>query len=172
PLSLMRAVWKHKLLVLLVAGIVTTSGIVITYPLPAVYRAEALILVDPQKIPERFVASTVNLDAQERLATLNQEIMSSTRLQQIIDAFGLFAAEKKVRSPEEIIELMRKQIDINLEKGVGGNRPGAFRITFEGSDPIVVAKVVNRITDLYIQENLRSREVRAKGTSDFIDVEL
>jgi len=144
----------------------------VAYRLPAVYKADALVLVDPQKIPERFVASTVNLDAQDRLATISQEIMSATQLQNIINEFGLYAKERKLYTQEEIIEMMRKQIEVNLEKGVGGNRPGAFRVSFEGPNPQVVAAVVNRITSLYIDENARSREVRAVGTSTFIDNEL
>jgi len=148
------------------------AGIAVTYHLPAVYKADALILVDPQKIPERFVATTVNLDAQDRLATISQEIQSSTRLEKLIDDFHLYGKERLTHSPEEIVQIMRKDIVIDLEKGVGGSRPGAFRVSFQGSDPVVVAQVVNRITDFYIEENARAREVRAEGTSDFIDKEL
>lgn len=172
PRSLLRAAWKHKWLALSIAAIVAASGITVIYRLPAVYKADALILVDPQKIPERFVVSTVTQDAQDRLATISQEILSSTRLQKIIDDFHLYPNERKTHVPEEIIEIMRKDIDINLEKGLGGSRPGAFRITYQGPNPTVVAQVVNRITDLYIEENLRSREGRAEGTADFIDNEL
>lgn len=172
PLSLARAVWKHKWLSLSLALLVSGAAITFIYRLPSVYKAEALILVDPQKIPERFVVSTVNLDAQDLLATISQEIRSSTRLQKIINDFNLYAKERRTRSPEEVIEIMRNDIDISLEKGVGGSHPGAFRITYQGSSPTVVAQVVNRVTDLYIEENLRTRESRTEGTSDFIDTEL
>src|SRR5207253_5482810 len=83
PLSLLRAAWKQKLVGALVAIGVAVMGIIVTYRLPAVYMADALILVDPQKIPEKFVASTVNTDVQDRLATISQEIQSSTRLKKI-----------------------------------------------------------------------------------------
>lgn len=170
--SLIRTVWKHKFLAIAVAIVIAPAGIVVTYRLPAVYKAEAMILVDPQKVPERFVATTVNVDVQERLSTISQEILSSTRLQEIINNFNLYPKERETRSPEELVEMMKRDLHIDLEKGMGGNRPGAFRVSYQGADPVVVAQVVNQMTQFYIDENLRARGARATGTSDFIVHEL
>jgi succinoglycan biosynthesis transport protein ExoP len=172
PLSLLRAVWKHKLLASTIASLVTVAGVMVAYRLPAVYQAEALILVDPQKIPEKFVSSTVNIDVQDRLAAISQEIQSSTRLQKIVDEFNLYSKERPAHSPEELVALMRKDIQTTLERGVGGNRPGAFRITYQGSDPNVVVKVVDRIVQFYIDENHRSRALQAQGTYSFMESQL
>ena len=172
PLSLLRALWKHKLLGGVVAAVVTVAGVVITYRLPAVYQAEALILVDPQKIPEKFVASTVNTDVQDRLAAISQEIQSSTRLQKIADEFNLYPKERLTHTSEELVGIMRKDIQTILERGVGGNRPGAFRIIYQNSDPNVVVKVVERITQFYIDENHRSRALQAQGTYSFMETQL
>src|SRR5436305_618976 len=79
---------------------------------------------------------------------------------------------KKSAVQEEILEMMRKDISIKLERGWVGNRPGAFRIGYQGSDPATVAQVANRITNLFIEENLKTREVQAEGTSEFIDTQL
>src|SRR5947207_13034615 len=56
---------------------------------PDEYRADTLILVDPQKVPERYVNTTVSMDVGGRLSTINQQLMSSTRLQRIIDTYSL-----------------------------------------------------------------------------------
>jgi polysaccharide chain length determinant protein (PEP-CTERM system associated) len=156
----------------LIACLISAAGIAITLRLPAVYKAEALVLVDPQKVPEKFVTSTVTEDVQDRMATINQEILSSTRLKEIIDDFNLYSKQRKTQTMEEVIARMRTDIDIKLEKGLGGNRPGAFRVTYQGPDPNVVADVVNRITALYIKENYRSRSNQAAGTADFIQRQL
>ena len=169
---MVRAVWKHRLLAASIAIVITGSASVSIWRLPAVYKAEALILVDPQKIPERFVVSTVNMDAQDLLATISQEMRSSTRLQTIIDDLNLYPQQRNTLSREEVIAVMQHDLDITLEKGVGGSHPGAFRVTYQGFDPNVAAQVVNRITDLYIEESLRTREVRTSGTTDFIDDQL
>jgi succinoglycan biosynthesis transport protein ExoP len=172
PLSLIRAVTKHPFLVSAVACSVASAGVALTLRLPSVYKAEALVLVDPQKVPEKFVASTVSEDVQDRLATISQEILSNTRLKDIIDDFHLYENQRAHHVLDDVLDMMRKDIEIRLEKGVGGNRPGAFRIIYQGSDPKVVAEVVNRITKLYITENYRSRESQAEGTSTFIQRQL
>src|ERR1019366_8642629 len=172
PLSIARMLWKRKLLILICwATISLTVGIAV-YKLPTLYSAEALILVDAQKIPEKFVTSTVSTDVQDRLATISQQILSSTQLKKMIDDFGLYRDERKSYVQEEILEAMRKDISIKLERGWIGNRPGAFRIGYQGPDPAIVAQVANRIANLFIEENLKTREVQAEGTSEFIDTQL
>jgi succinoglycan biosynthesis transport protein ExoP len=172
PLSLVRMLWNQKLMVV-VGWLVLSSGAgYVVARLPNVYRAEALILVDSQKIPEKFVASTVQVSLQDSLNGISQQVLSVNRLHGIISEFNLYAKERKIKSPEEVIERMRKDLTVNLERGFSGSRSGAFRISYEGSNPSVVAGVVNRITDLFIRENLRTRERRAEGTSDFIDTQL
>jgi polysaccharide chain length determinant protein (PEP-CTERM system associated) len=172
PLSLVRLLWKSKWAILVVWVVISGATIAIVSSIPPVYYAESLILVDSQKIPERFVSSTVSTDVQDRLATINQQILSATRLERIIADFGLYRKEKKVLAPEEIIEKMRKDLTFRVEKGWSGNRPGAFHVGYQGVDPAVVVQVVNRISNLYVEENLRTREVQAEGTSDFINAQL
>jgi succinoglycan biosynthesis transport protein ExoP len=172
PLSLIRAFWKHKFVAICVMVVVSVGVAIFVHHLPALYRAQALILVDSQKIPERYVASTVNTDVQDRLATISQQILSATRLKKIIDDFGLYREERKTHVEEEILEFMRKDVEIQLERGWTNNRPGAFRISYKGPDPATVAEVANRIANLFIEENLRTREVQAEGTSEFIGTQL
>ena len=150
----------------------SAASVVIVHQLPPVYRSEALILLDSQKIPERYVSSTVNTDVQERLASISQEILSTTRLQKIIDDFGLYRNERKKLAREEVIELMRKDITITLETGGTPNRPAAFRIGYEGQNPTLVTKVASRLSNLFVEEDLQTRERQAEGTADFIDSQL
>lgn len=172
PRTVARMLWKQKLLI----GILTVVGcavaMAVVMRLPVVYRAEAMILVDSQKIPEHYVTSTVNTNVQDRLATISQQILSATRLQKIIDTFGLYTKERKSMVQEEIIEKMRKDITIKLEHGWTGGQPGAFHVGYEGENPALITQVANQVANLFIEENLRTRERQAEGTADFIDSQL
>jgi uncharacterized protein involved in exopolysaccharide biosynthesis len=74
--------------------------------------------------------------------------------------------------------MMRKDITISLESAMPGSsnaktkRPGAFRIGYQGGQPTLVMQVANRLTDLYVERNLKTREGQAAGTSDFLDTQL
>jgi polysaccharide biosynthesis transport protein len=172
PLSVARMLWRQKFLILGAWILLGGAGAYVVYKLPNIYSAEALVLVDPQKIPERFVASTVQVSPQDQLATINQQILSSGKLQNVIDEFHLYPGERKTKSPEELIARMRKEVKIAPDKGWTGLRPSAFRISYEGGVPAVVTGVVNRIAGLFIDESLKSREERAQGTSEFLDNQL
>jgi len=172
PQSILRAIWKHRLIAIVVTCLIAAAGILIVHQLPAVYEAGALILVDPQKIPERFVSSTISEDFADRLATMNQEILSSTRLKKIISEFDLYRHERTNHVMDEIIEMMRKDIEVTVEKSASATRPGAFRVTYRASDPVLAARVVDRITSLYIEENLKTRELQSEGTSEFLNSQL
>src|SRR5260370_24314879 len=130
PLSIARMLWKKRWVVACTWVVLLAVTAVVVYKLPALYTAEATVLVDSQKIPERYVTSTVNTDVGDRLATINQQIMSTSRLIKIIDTFDLYKEERKVQTQEEIIEMMRKHIAIDLVKGWTGGRPGAFKVRY------------------------------------------
>jgi polysaccharide chain length determinant protein (PEP-CTERM system associated) len=172
PLSLARMIWKRKLTVALVWLGLSAASLALIRTLPATYRASALIILDSQKIPEKFVSATVNSDVQDRFAAISQQILSSSQLKKIIDQFNLYRKERAARFPEEILEMMRADISITPERAVAGRGHGAFRIGYQGPDPVVIAQVVNQIANLYIEENLKIREVQAEGTSEFIEAQL
>lgn len=177
PLSFVRMIWKRKALVCALWVLLSGAGAGVIRTVPDTYRAEALILVDSQKIPERFVASTVQVSPQEHLAAISQRILSGTELEKLIEKFRLYPELRRDLAPERVIEKMRADIEITPEKGWGAPRSsnaaiGAFRIAYEGPSAVVVAGVVNEIAGLFIAENLRSREQRAEGTSAFLESQL
>lgn len=137
---------------------------------PREYKAATLIMVTPQKVPEQFVKSTVTSTIEERLQSISQEITSRTRLEQLISEFKLYAEMSKTATKEEIVELMRKNILIEIPKKE--KEKSYFTISYIGKDPQVVANVTARLTSSFIEENLKGREQQAQGTSEFMAGEL
>lgn len=138
---------------------------------PRLYKASTLILVSPQRIPEAFVQSTVTSKVEERLQSIAQEVLSRTRLEQIIREMKLYQKEQKKRPMEEIVELMQKDIKIELPTRREETK-GFFTIGYIGRDPNVVATVANRLASQFIEENLKLREQLAVGTTQFLETEI
>jgi polysaccharide chain length determinant protein (PEP-CTERM system associated) len=147
--------------------VILVAAILYAFSLPKMYRATTLVLVTPQKVPENFVRPTVTSRTEDRLQSISQEIMSRTRLELVISEFKLYSEEAKSLSQEEIIELMRKNIQVELK-----GKEGFFSISYVGRDPKIVTMVTNKLASLFIEENLKLREQQAQGTSDFLSVEL
>jgi polysaccharide chain length determinant protein (PEP-CTERM system associated) len=143
--------------------------------LPAIYRSSATVLVDRQQIPEAFVRPTVTSALETRLQTITQEVLSRSRLEQLITRFGLYPELRKHASTEVLIERMRQDIQLEI-KGVDprgrGSATVAFALSYRGPNPSTVAQVTNTIASFYIEENLRVREKQATGTAEFLKVQL
>ena len=76
--------------------------------LPPIYKSTATILIEEQEIPAEFVMTTVTSYAEQRLQSINQRIMSFTRLLEIINRFDLYQEERDKWTTEEIVAQMRE----------------------------------------------------------------
>lgn len=158
---------RRKWYILIPFAIVLLAAGVYSFTAPKKYRASTLILVTPQKVPVDYVRPTVTSRIEERLQSIGQEIMSRTSLEKIIAEFKLYQNEAKTMVMEEIVELMRQDIAVQIR-----GREGYFSISYTGKDPRTVTNVTNKLASLFIEENLKLREQQAQGTSEFLSIEL
>jgi len=134
--------------------------------LPDQYRSETVILVVPQRVPESYVRSTVTTRIEDRLQSLVQQILSRTRLERIVKDLDLYAKERQTGIMEDVIEQMRRDIGVQVLRG------DSFRISYIGDNPRMVMRVTERLASLFIEENLRDREVLAEDTNQFLEAQL
>lgn len=156
---------------------VALATTLVSMMLPNRYRSEAMILVERQKVPERYVVPNTTIDMREALQDMTQAILSRTRLLQIIDEFGLYPKERKRLGQDELIGLMRNNIEIEPAENSAGGRPAreginAFMISFTGDTPRQANEVAGRLTSVFIEENLRTREQQDIGTTKFLGEQL
>ena len=157
--------------VLLGSCTLTLLFVIIIARVPNVYEATTTILVNPQQVPEKYVSPAVISDPSARLNTLTQQVLSRTRLQEIIDKFHLYTKQRRSQSPEEIIEGMRHDITIQVKQG-SGPELSTFTITYQGREASLVATVANELANTFIQWNVESRELQVSGTQEFLAAEL
>jgi polysaccharide biosynthesis transport protein len=138
--------------------------------LPNKYKATTTVEVDPQKVPEQFVSELVRVSPSDRLQTISQEVLSETRLQQVIDQWDLYPQLRRTSAREAVIEQMRSDVEINVKQSGGGL--AVFSITYQGKDPAIVAKVTNKLASDFIAWSLKSREQHAAGTTEFLSSQL
>ena len=172
PLSIIRMIWKQRLLIICGCFLLTSIAAVYIKGLPNIYRADAVIIVDSQKIPEKFVSSTVQATLSDSMSSISQQVLNSVKLEEVIREFDLYPTDRKSKAIEEVVAQFRKDLPITLERSFGGGRPSAFRISFEGSNAPLVVSVVNRVADMFVHENRKTRESRAEGTSDFMSARM
>ena len=165
PQDLLNVFRRWPAILIPFAVVTALSAVVVTF-LPNRYRSETLILVVPQRVPEEYVRSTVTTRIEDRLKSINQQVMSRTRLEPVIKEFNLYPNELRTGLMEDVVEQMRK--DIKTET----IRSDAFRISYLSDTPRTAMRVTERLASMYIDESLRDREVLADSTNQFLDSQL
>lgn len=166
PEEIVRLLLRRWWLVLLPLAVGTAAGVLAYKWLPVHYRSETLIMVVPQRIPESYVRSTVTGAVEDRLPSINEQIMSRSRLERIISDFDLYAKQRSDGIMEDVVRRMRSDIQVRLE----GKE--SFRVSYISPDPRIAQKVTERLASLYIEENLRDRENFADSTNKFLESQL
>ena len=139
--------------------------------LPSIYRSGTLILVEQPSVPEKLVASNIDTDIQRQLDSISQQILSRTRLLQIIERLNLYPADRKRKTPDELVEVMRKDIDIELVRG-DDKKLSSFNIYYTYSDPHMTQQATSELANLFIAENLEQRQIRSENTTKFLEEQL
>ena len=164
--DVLRIAWHRGWIVLLSFVAVSASTFLVVRRLPNRYRSETMILVVPQRVPESYVKSTVTERIEDRLKSISQQILSRTRLERVIQDFHLYTDEKKAMAMEDVLDRMRDDIVVETVKG------DAFRVSYTSRDARTAMKVTERLASMFIEENLRDREVQAEGTDQFLESQL
>lgn len=156
-------------LIPLVVGFLAVWGA--SWVLPPRYQSSTLILVEQPTMPKDYVTPNVNDDLQDRLQSITQQILSRTRLLHIIDQFNLYDSNRAQRTPDEKVERMRKDIDIELVKDAHAQIT-SFNVSYTSGDPAVAQQVTSELTNLFINENVEVRQRQSEDTTRFLESQL
>jgi len=143
----------------------------VSWLIPSTYRSGTLILVEQPSVPEKYVVSNIDTGIQQQLDSITQQILSRTRLLRIIDSLGLYAEDRKHKSQDELVEQMRKNIEIELSHG-DDRKLSAFNIYYANSDPKMAQLATAELANLFIAENLEQRQKRSENTTNFLEDQL
>jgi polysaccharide chain length determinant protein (PEP-CTERM system associated) len=174
PEDYLWAAWTRKWFIIIPTLLAGAGTFAWSWQLPDRYLSSTTILVIPQRVPETYVRSTVTATVAERLQTIQQQILSRTRLERIIDEFKLYPAERQTMIMEDVVELMRRR-DIKVFVDSPRRRredTSSFSVGFESTNPRQAMQVADRLANMFVQENLTDREVLADSTSQFLQAQL
>lgn len=172
---------RRKWCLVLPFAIILTSIVILALALPPIYKSTSTILIEQQDIPVEFVKATISTYADQQLQIINQRIMSTTRLLDIINRFGLYPDQRGKEPVEETISRLRNDINLDpISIDVVDPKTGrpmtatiAFTLSYEGkNDPQKVYQIANVLASLFLEENVRTREQQAGDVYRFLEAEV
>jgi uncharacterized protein involved in exopolysaccharide biosynthesis len=97
--------------------------------------------------------------------------MTGENLSRIIQTHDLYASQRQRLPEEEVVEMMREKINMELITVQNDRAAVAFTVSFEDRNPEVAQAVASDLVSLYLNENLRDRQFRATQTAAFFEGE-
>ena len=159
------------------AGLVLS--VVVAFMWPDTYISQAVMRITPQQVPENLIPSVLSTQMTERLNQMQQEILSRTSLQEIIQrpSLDLYKRERQRLPLEDIIQDMRnKYIKIQMMEtpSSSGERrlASAFLIQFSYSDRYKAQQVVRELVTKFTEQNVTVQRNQATLTTSFLADEL
>lgn len=139
---------------------------------PDSYRSRAMVQIKPQQVPQNMVQSAVNQSMTDRINTMTNQILSRNVLTTVIRNYGLYESEQSRQPFEDVISLMRKNINIvPVQAPVQGTQRtvAAFTVEFSYRNRYDAQRVVQDLVTRFIDENIRQRTNSTFQTRDFLE---
>jgi polysaccharide chain length determinant protein (PEP-CTERM system associated) len=169
----LRILRRRFWLALIPAAIVSVATYLVSLKIPNRFTSQTLILIEQQKVPDSYVKSIVTGELNERLASMQEQILSRTRLQPEVQRFDLYGDTSLPM--DDKVDTLRKAITVTPVRPMaetGANELPGFEIAVTLSTARVAQQVCADITSMFIEESLKERESEAQNTTDFLNREL
>ncbi len=153
----------------------TALGWVGSQALPKRYTSQTMVLVEQPSVPEKYVEPVGTQDLNHRLATMQEQILSRTRLQPIIEKFGLYPNERGHMHIDDLVEKLRSDVSVKpveAMQGTGPHQLPGFYISATFNDPQLAQQICTEITSMFLEQNARQTEQQATRTTNFLGEQL
>src|SRR5260370_7970458 len=152
-----KAILRRRIWIIVIpAAVLAVSAYAVSLFLPSRYTSETVVLVEEPAVPENFVKSVIGGDVNQRLATMQEQILSRTRLQQIIEKFGLDKGESRQFSMEEIVARLRNSITVSAVRPMAETRanglPG-FTVSVTARQAALAQQLSQHTTSFFTHQN-------------------
>ena len=151
------------------------AGYVVTMVLPKKFTSSTLVLVEQPTVPADFIKPVVTEDLNHRLASMQEQILSRSRLQPIIEKFNLYPDLRERAHMEDLVDQLRRNIEVELSQPMPGavnRQPPGFHVSVTFSDPHTAQQICTEITSMFMQQNVKRREQQAADTTQFLSQQL
>ena len=161
---------RRRMYLLTIMPAALLLAVYLAYALPPLYRSSATILLEASSIPAELVQTTVTSYADQQIELVSRRVLTPENLEPLVKEFDPYPDEPEMsmgdKSRQVIADTLIERVDpITLDVLKESN---AFSIHYHNSDPGRAAAYAQRISDLFLSYNRRTRSERANATYDFL----
>ena len=159
------AIWTRRWLALAVAWAIAIVGWLFVSQIPNSYESRARVFVQMQTILPNAVGISP-ADQQKDIDTIRQTLTSAVNLEKVVRGTDL---ANSVSSPADVSDRvagLQKAIKITAQQD------NLFEIVVTGASPKVARQVVQKLIDIFVEQNLAGNRVETTQSLSFLDAQL
>ncbi|HLV85903.1 MAG TPA: Wzz/FepE/Etk N-terminal domain-containing protein [Candidatus Sulfotelmatobacter sp.] len=168
---------RHLRLICFSTLLITLIGFLASFAFSPQYTSRALVVVERQTIPAGYVQPIVTTSVIDRIAKVQQQVLSRSRLEAVVNRLGLARTGKSV---DEVIDNIQRNISfVEADPSTSQSKLSkrnldflGFYIRFVSENPQEAQQVCAEITSIVLAENTKMREQVAVSTADFLGRQL
>jgi len=152
----------------------TTAGLSlalgVTFFLPNKFTSQTLVLVEEQAVSTELVKPVITEASNQRLASMKEQILSRSRLQPIIEKFGMYPALRNKAHMEDLVATLRSTIEVTpLEpmQGMSNRQLPGFHVNVTSDNPQLAQRICSEITTMFMEQNSSDIDKQNTQTTEF-----
>lgn len=179
PLDYVSVLNRRKWWFIVPVALSIVAGLALVWLLPRSYQATTRIGISSPRVTANLVGAA-EIDRQERMRAVTQQLLSRT----VLERTARLEKLDQNRSVDAAVSELRGKISVALPDSLTPGRSGSqlspeqkaqldtYLISIEDEHPEDAQRIANRLAQVFVEENNKSREIRAQDTSQFIEGEL
>jgi polysaccharide chain length determinant protein (PEP-CTERM system associated) len=175
PADYLEMLRRRWLLITVLAVIGPPLAYGVARVLPAKYKSQTLVLVQPPTVSPKVIEPVSTLDIGQLLASLQQQILSRTRLEPIIRRLNVYPQDIGHVPMDRLVARLREGIEVSPIRPTADTRtndlPG-FYVDVTMDNPRMAQAVCSAVTSMFIEESLKMQNQRSAQTTDFLSQQL
>jgi polysaccharide chain length determinant protein (PEP-CTERM system associated) len=146
-------------------------GVGATMVLPKKFTSQSRVQIHEQSVSPELVKPVLTEATNQRLATMQEQILSRTQLQAIIEKFGLYPSERGSAHMEDLVLKLRTAIEVtppDTMLGVQSRQLPGFYINVTFDNPEIAQRICSEITTKFMEQNVKYMNDKTKQAADFL----
>ena len=172
PLDYISVLQRRKWWFIVPLAVCLLVGSVLALVLPRKYISAATIGVAAPRLSPELMRGVSSLDPQERQRAISQQLLSRTVLERVARDENLASS----RPMDDVVLWLRSRVDVSVPRPIGRDtsRSGidSFQLAFTDSQPERTQRIANRLAQVFVDENSRTRTEQAENTSEVLAQQL
>lgn len=162
-----RLLLRRKRLLVLVALLVMTLGVVTSYLLPKKYEAESTVFIEESVISDLVKGIAITPSMEAKIKVLSVSMLSRENMSKVLRNLDKDVGMTSDAQREAYLDELRQRITIKLDE-----KRGIVFLSFVDSDPKFARDLINTMAQVYIEANTASKRDESLDATRFLSEQI